>query len=79
MKKLDTHNIALLLAGGYGLRTQSNRPKQFIESEGESILLHTMKAFERHPLIHEIWVVCNPEWQDYVTRQATFWKPINPA
>ena len=63
--------IVLLLAGGYGLRMHSTRPKQFIEMEGESILLHTMKAFERHPLVNEIWVVCNPEWSGYVQKQAS--------
>ncbi len=62
--------IVLLLAGGYGLRMHSTRPKQFIETDGESILLHTMKAFERHPLVSEIWVVCNPEWSSYVQKQA---------
>lgn len=62
--------IALLLAGGHGLRMHASRPKQFIETEGESILLHTMKAFERHPLVSEVWVVCNPEWMDYVSQQA---------
>lgn len=70
MKSNNPKNIVLLLAGGYGLRMQSTRPKQFIETEGESILLHTMKAFERHPLVNEIWVVCNPEWSSYVTHQA---------
>lgn len=71
MKQDKPTIIALLLAGGYGLRIHSTRPKQFIETEGESILLHTMKAFERHPLIDEIWVVCNPEWSNYVQKQAS--------
>jgi len=62
--------VALLLAGGYGLRMHSSRPKQFIETDGESVLLHTMRAFERHPLVNEVWVVCNTEWMDYVAQQA---------
>ena len=62
--------IAVLLAGGYGLRMHSSRPKQFIETDGESILLRTMRAFERHPLVNEIYVVCAPEWTTYVQRQA---------
>lgn len=70
MKNDSPKIIALLLAGGYGLRMQSRRPKQFIETDGESILLHTMKAFERHPLVGEIWVVCSPEWANYVDHQA---------
>lgn len=71
MDKIKQNNIiALLLAGGHGLRIHTTRPKQFIETEGESILLHTMKAFERHPLVKEIWVVCHPEWNNYVVQQA---------
>jgi len=62
--------IALLMAGGHGFRIHADRPKQFIETDGESILLHTMKAFERHPLVDDIVVVCNPEWSNYVQQQA---------
>ena len=62
--------IALLLAGGCGLRMHSLRPKQFIEIGDESILLHTMRAFERHPLVDGIYVVCAPEWSSYVQKQA---------
>ena len=58
--------IALLMAGGHGFRMHADRPKQFIETDGESILLHTMKAFGRHPLVDEILVVCSPEWSNYV-------------
>ena len=71
MKKNESPVIAVLLAGGYGLRMHSSRPKQFIEMDGESILLHTMRAFERHPLVNEIYVVCAPEWSTYVQKQAT--------
>lgn len=70
MKPTEPTIIAVLLAGGYGLRMHSSRPKQFIETEGESILLHTMRAFERHPLVNEIYVVCAPEWDTYVRKQA---------
>ena len=72
MKNKKPTTIVLLLAGGHGLRMNSTRPKQFLETEGESILLHTMKAFERHPLVDEVWVVCNPEWDFYVSQQARF-------
>lgn len=63
--------VALLLAGGCGARVQLTRPKQYIEMDGESILLHTMRAFERHPLVDEIYVVCGPEWDGYVRQQAS--------
>lgn len=62
--------IALLLAGGQGTRVQPTCPKQFIEVRGESVLLHTMRAFESHPLVTDIVVVCNTQWSTYVRTQA---------
>lgn len=60
------HNIVLLLAGGAGRRMHASTPKQFMEIDNETVLLHSMLAFERHPLIHEIYVVCKPEWEHVV-------------
>ena len=68
MKK--SHNIALILAGGTGGRMRAVVPKQFMEIDGETVLLHTMKAFQQHPLIHEIYLVCMPEWNDFVSSEA---------
>lgn len=62
--------VAMLLAGGQGTRVLPTRPKQFIEVRGESILLHTMRAFETHPLVTDIIVVCGREWANYVRSQA---------
>lgn len=66
----QSHNIALILAGGTGKRMNTLVPKQFIEIDGESVLLHTMRAFQQHPLIHEIFLVCLPEWHDFVRNEA---------
>lgn len=63
-------HIALLLAGGKGYRMNANQPKQFMEVDGEMVILHTMRAFERHPLITDIYVVCAPEWAVEVENQA---------
>ena len=68
MKK--SHNIALILAGGTGGRMHAVVPKQFMEIDDESVLLHTMKAFQQHPLIHEIYLVCMPEWDAFVRSEA---------
>lgn len=68
MKK--SHNIALILAGGTGKRMNALMPKQFIEIDGETVLLHTMRAFQQHPLIYEIYIVCTPEWEDFVRSEA---------
>lgn len=49
--------VAVLLAGGSGSRFGSERPKQFLEVAGKSILAHTIDVFESHPLIDEIAIV----------------------
>ena len=66
----QSHNIALILAGGTGERMHAVVPKQFMEIDGESVLLHTMKAFQHHPLIHEIYLVCTAEWEGYARSEA---------
>lgn len=45
-------------------------PKQYMEVDGEMVILHTMRAFERHPLITDIYVVCAREWEVEVENQA---------
>lgn len=62
--------VALLLAGGVGSRFSAMRPKQYIEVEGRAILELTMLAFERHPWVTDIYVVCAPEWADHVALLA---------
>ncbi|MBR6032838.1 MAG: 2-C-methyl-D-erythritol 4-phosphate cytidylyltransferase [Bacteroidaceae bacterium] len=66
----QSRNIALILAGGTGRRMHAVMPKQFMEIDGETVVLHTMRAFQQHPLIHEIYLVCMPEWNDFVRGEA---------
>ena len=63
-------NIVLLLAGGQGFRMRTGCPKQFMEVEGEPVISHTLRVFQRHPEIDRIYVVCNPEWNDFVSAAA---------
>ncbi|MBO7067206.1 MAG: 2-C-methyl-D-erythritol 4-phosphate cytidylyltransferase [Bacteroidaceae bacterium] len=67
--KNDKH-IALLLAGGKSSRMNTNRPKQYLEVNGESVLKHTMRAFQTHPLIQDIYVVCARGWEETVCDEA---------
>lgn len=58
-------NIAVIFAGGTGVRMNSNtKPKQFLELHGKSILLHTLEHFEFHPEIDFIVVACLESWID---------------
>lgn len=59
-------HIALLLAGGKGCRMHQKRPKQFIEIEGKALIAYTLMAFEKHPDIDAIFVVCDDVWKDKV-------------
>lgn len=56
--------VALILAGGTGERVDSQRPKQYHECAGESILHRTMRTFLPH--VDDILVVCRPEWNEFV-------------
>ena len=62
--------VALILAGGRGTRFNSMRPKQYIEVDGMPIISYTLKNFEQHQGVTDIFVVCSPEWNEYVEAQA---------
>lgn len=65
--------VALILAGGVGTRFNSMRPKQYIEVEGMPVISYAVRQFQTHPMVTDIFVVCSPEWDAYVERQADEW------
>ncbi len=64
--------IAVILAGGSGSRIGGELPKQFISVAGRTVVERTIAAFDRHPLIDEIAIVCRADslerMQDIVNR-----------
>lgn len=56
-------NIAIIFAGGSGVRMGAGKPKQFLEVGGMPIIIHTLEIFENHPNIDEIYVACK---EDYI-------------
>lgn len=56
-------NIALIIAGGSGTRMQQEIPKQFLNVHDKPVIVYTMEAFEKHPLIDAIGVVCIEGWE----------------
>ncbi len=40
------NKYAIIVAGGKGLRMNNEKPKQFLEIEGDPILVHTVKRFQ---------------------------------
>ena len=64
-------NIAVVLAGGSGSRMGEDYPKQLLKIAGKKVIEHTLDVFEKHPLIHEIFVVSHTNYihdiEDIVT------------
>ena len=63
-------NIALVLAGGVGLRTGLDMPKQFHIVKNKPIVIHTLEAFQSHPSIDKIAVVCLSSYENMLTDYA---------
>lgn len=63
-------NIALIIAGGVGARMGQDIPKQFINVFDIPIIVYTLKAFQTHPQIDAIEVVCLDGWHDIVSAYA---------
>lgn len=60
------YNVALIFAGGVGSRMGSDTPKQFLEWNGKTIIIHTLEVFEQHKNIDEIVIACKADWLDYM-------------
>lgn len=53
-------NVALIPAAGVGARFGANKPKQYVEINGKSVLQHTVDIFEQHDEIDFIVVIVSP-------------------
>lgn len=58
-------NIAIIFAGGKGVRMGAGKPKQFLEVYGKPIIIHTLDIFEDSNDISEIYVACK---EDYIAK-----------
>lgn len=58
-------NVAIILAGGKGVRMGLNIPKQFAEVLGKPIIAYTLDIFQQHHEIDAIEIVCV---QGYIER-----------
>lgn len=63
-------NIALLIAGGSGNRMHQDIPKQFITVNERPVIVYTLEAFENHPEIDAISVVCIEGWDQVLWAYA---------
>ena len=63
-------NIGLLIAGGSGNRMHQDIPKQFLTVNERPVIIYTLEAFEKHPEIDAIGVVCIEGWEQVLQAYA---------
>ena len=51
-------NVAIILAGGKGVRMGLDIPKQFAEVLGKPVIAYTLDIFQQHQEIDAIEIVC---------------------
>lgn len=63
-------NIGLIIAGGKGQRMQQEIPKQFLNVNDKPVIIYTLEAFQSHPDIDAVGVVCVDGWHDILRAYA---------
>ncbi len=58
-------NIAIIFAGGSGVRMGAGVPKQFLEINGKPILIHTLQLFQEHEEIDKIYLAMSCDYIRY--------------
>lgn len=70
MNNTGNKTIAVILAGGKSGRNRQNLPSQFINVQGKPILVYCMDAYQAHPSVDDIYVVCLRGWENIVKAYA---------
>ena len=63
-------NVALIIAGGSGNRMHQDIPKQFLTVNEKPVIVYTLEAFQEHPEIDAIAVVCISGWEQVLRAYA---------
>ena len=59
-------NIAVIFAGGSGVRMGAGIPKQFLEINGKPVIIHTLQIFQYHKEIDKIYISIIESFMDYM-------------
>lgn len=62
--------VAIIIAGGVGHRMDQEIPKQFINVGDKPVIVYTLEAFQEHPQVDAIEVVCLDGWQEVLKAYA---------
>ena len=72
--------IALIPAAGTGTRFGDSLPKQYLDVNGQPLIVHTLQALARVPRIEKIIVVLSPEdahWRGLVANDRPAWQALS--
>lgn len=58
--------VAIILAGGKGVRAKQKTPKQFVEVLGKPVIAYTLDIFQHHREIDAIEIVCIDGYIDHM-------------
>lgn len=66
-----THrNVAVILAGGKAGKNLRSIPSQYIHVHGKPIIAYCLDAYQNHPSIGDIYIVCARGWESIVKDYA---------
>jgi len=60
--------IAIIPAGGKGLRSGSATPKQYLKVNGKEVIVYTLQTFEKNKLVDNIIISAEPEYFNLLIR-----------
>lgn len=66
----QNRTAAIILAGGKSSRNNQNIPNQFINVLGKPIMVYCLEAYEEHPAVDDIYIVCLKGWEKIVAAYA---------
>ncbi len=61
---------AVILAGGSHRVNRLGIPLQFVSVKNKPVIIYTMEAYQHHPMIDEIYVVCLGGWEEFIQDYA---------
>ena len=67
---MERRTIAILTAAGVGRRMNQDIPKQFMYIDDKPLIAYTLEAFQKHPSVDEIIVVCLKGWEEQLRDYA---------
>lgn len=60
--------IAIIPAGGKGLRSGSSTPKQYLKIHGKELIVYTLQTFQKNKLVDKIIIAAEPEYFNLLIR-----------